>query len=217
MTSRLAALSTSTAGRVRMKPQPSGPLFLFFSLSRSHRKADLDTKSGGVIGKHDLGAVQVDDRCDEAQSQPASIRRAGALQPVKPAKDILPLGRRYAGACIRYLHPIDPGRRAEPQSYLCPRWAMADGVLHQIREQLKDGKSQRDVLDYMVERYGDFVLYKPPFKAKTALLWLGPFQLLLGGLLLLYRVLRQRRTASSAPLSAADQARARALLGKPAE
>jgi cytochrome c-type biogenesis protein CcmH len=73
------------------------------------------------------------------------------------------------------------------------------------------------VLDYMVARYGDFVLYKPPFKTKTALLWLGPFLLLLGGLWLLYRVLRQRRTASSAPLSAADQARARALLGEPAE
>ena len=59
----------------------------------------------------------------------------------------------------------------------------------QIREQLKAGKSEREVMDFMVQRYGDFVLYRPPFKASTLALWLGPFALLaLGAWLLLRRV-----------------------------
>ena len=73
MTSRLAALRTSTAGRVRMKPQPSGPLSILLS-SRFRRKTDLNPKPGCIIGKRDLGAVQVDDRGDEAQSQAAAVR-----------------------------------------------------------------------------------------------------------------------------------------------
>src|SRR4051794_40030319 len=54
---------------------------------------------------------------------------------------------------------------------------LAVDLRNEIREQLAKGKSERDIIDYMVARYGDFVLYNPPFKATTALLWLGPLVL----------------------------------------
>jgi cytochrome c-type biogenesis protein CcmH len=80
----------------------------------------------------------------------------------------------------------------------------------QIREQLKAGKSERDVMDFMVQRYGDFVLYRPPFKASTVALWVGPFALLaLGAWLFLRRV---RKTAPQPPLSEAERTRAAKLL-----
>jgi cytochrome c-type biogenesis protein CcmH len=80
----------------------------------------------------------------------------------------------------------------------------------QIREQLAAGKSEGQVKEYMVARYGDFVLYNPPFKAETALLWGGPFLLLLIGLILLVKTVKNR--ARPAELSEEDRARAAKLL-----
>jgi cytochrome c-type biogenesis protein CcmH len=88
---------------------------------------------------------------------------------------------------------------------------LAVDLRNQIREQLKAGKTERDVLDFMVARYGDFVLYRPPFKAATAALWLGPFVLLALGAWLLYRNVARRRR-DEPPLSAAERARAAKLL-----
>ncbi|MQA37865.1 cytochrome c-type biogenesis protein [Rugamonas aquatica] len=65
----------------------------------------------------------------------------------------------------------------------------------EARTQLARGRSEQDVIDFMVQRYGDFVLYRPPFKANTWLLWLGPFALLAAGLLALLYQLRQRGLA----------------------
>ena len=81
----------------------------------------------------------------------------------------------------------------------------------QIREQLAAGKSEREITDYMVARYGDFVLYRPPLKSTTALLWAGPFLFLLGGFYLLVRVVRRRRVAAP-ELSDAERSRAAKLL-----
>jgi len=91
---------------------------------------------------------------------------------------------------------------------------LAVDLRDQVREQLAAGKSKEDVVDYLVERYGDFVLYEPPFKAATALLWLGPAALLFGGAAWLAFRLRRRRdeVAAQKTLSAADRTRARALL-----
>jgi len=91
---------------------------------------------------------------------------------------------------------------------------LAVDLRDQVREQLAAGKSKDDVVDYLVERYGDFVLYEPPFKAVTALLWLGPAVLLFGGAGWLAFRLRRRRdeAAAEGALSAADRERARALL-----
>jgi cytochrome c-type biogenesis protein CcmH len=87
---------------------------------------------------------------------------------------------------------------------------LAVDLRNQVREQLKAGKSERDVLDFMVARYGDFVLYRPPFKVTTLLLWAGPFLfLLLGAWILLRRVSRR---APAPELSDEERARAAKLL-----
>ena len=80
-----------------------------------------------------------------------------------------------------------------------------------IREQLAQGASERDVRAFMVARYGDFVLYRPPLKASTVALWAGPFVLLAGGLVLLVRRLRRRPPEAQA-LTDAERARAAELL-----
>jgi cytochrome c-type biogenesis protein CcmH len=88
---------------------------------------------------------------------------------------------------------------------------LAVDLRNQIREQLAKGASEGEVREFMVARYGDFVLYKPPFKATTAALWLGPFVLLALGLWVLRRVATRRRVAA-APLSEAERSRAAKLL-----
>src|SRR2546423_6789245 len=82
----------------------------------------------------------------------------------------------------------------------------------QIREQLKGGASERDVIGFMVARYGDFVLYRPPLKGTTLLLWFGPFLVLALGLFFLFRRIRRQPGQTEAPLSEADRARAARLL-----
>jgi cytochrome c-type biogenesis protein CcmH len=62
----------------------------------------------------------------------------------------------------------------------------------QVREMLQAGKTNAQITDYMTARYGDFVLYRPPFKALTALLWIGPAAMVLIGLGALFLVLRRR-------------------------
>jgi cytochrome c-type biogenesis protein CcmH len=106
----------------------------------------------------------------------------------------------------------------ELRCLVCQNQTLADSnaplavdLRNQIREQLKAGKTERDVLDFMVARYGDFVLYRPPFKASTAALWLGPFVLLAIGAWILYRRLARRR-APAPQLSQAERARAAKLL-----
>ena len=90
---------------------------------------------------------------------------------------------------------------------------LAIDLRNQIRTQLQQGQSERQIRDFMVERYGDFVLYRPPLKASTVLLWVGPFALLGLAAFALARAIRQRgqRLAADAP-SDAELARARKLL-----
>ena len=106
----------------------------------------------------------------------------------------------------------------ELRCLVCQNQTLADSnaplavdLRNQIREQLKAGRSEQDVLDFMVARYGDFVLYRPPFKASTVALWVGPFLLLLLGIAVLVRRLRRPRVAPR-PLSQAERARAAKLL-----
>lgn len=70
---------------------------------------------------------------------------------------------------------------------------LAVDLRKQVREQLKQGRTEEEIVAYMVNRYGDFVLYRPPVKAQTLLLWIGPFVLMAGGLFVLLRQLRRRR------------------------
>jgi cytochrome c-type biogenesis protein CcmH len=91
---------------------------------------------------------------------------------------------------------------------------LAQDLRREIRGMIQAGKSDKEIIDFMVVRYGDFVLYRPPVKGITLLLWGGPLALLLLGLFILVRYLRQRarRMADDRPLSAADAGRADALL-----
>jgi cytochrome c-type biogenesis protein CcmH len=107
---------------------------------------------------------------------------------------------------------------SELRCLVCQNQTLADSnaplaidLRNQVREQLKSGKSERDVIDFLVARYGDFVLYRPPLQANTVLLWLGPFLLLVAGLALLVWRLRRRRVPEP-ELSDADRARAARLL-----
>ena len=93
---------------------------------------------------------------------------------------------------------------------------LAIDLKNQIRLKLTHGQSQKQILDFMVERYGDFVLYRPPLKTTTVLLWSGPFILLaIAVLMLVLNVRRRRRSAQPAALSDADIAKARELLANP--
>ena len=70
---------------------------------------------------------------------------------------------------------------------------LAEDLRQQIREMLAKGMTEDQIRDYMTERYGDFVLYKPPFKASTVVLWVGPAVLMVGALSALALVLRRRQ------------------------
>ena len=73
---------------------------------------------------------------------------------------------------------------------------LAVDLRNQIRTMLQQGQSDDQIRRYMTDRYGDFVLYKPPFKATTALLWVGPPLLLVAALAALFVMLRRRQNAS---------------------
>ena len=90
---------------------------------------------------------------------------------------------------------------------------LATDLKRQIREQMKAGKSDKEILAFLTERYGDFVLYRPPVKATTYLLWFGPFMLLGGGLFALFHYIKNRGAQiREEPLSADEHRRARELL-----
>jgi cytochrome c-type biogenesis protein CcmH len=88
---------------------------------------------------------------------------------------------------------------------------LAADLRNQIREQLAAGKSEKDVVDFLVARYGDFVLYRPPLKSVTVLLWAGPFLFLALGMFALVRFVRRRRVIEPR-LSPAERSRAAKLL-----
>ena len=90
---------------------------------------------------------------------------------------------------------------------------LAQDLRRQVREQIAEGRTDTEIIGYMVQRYGDFVLYKPPVKAATLLLWFGPALLLVLGIFALWRHVRTRnRRVEPAPLSAEELDKANALL-----
>jgi len=109
---------------------------------------------------------------------------------------------------------------AELRCLVCQNQSLVDSnadlaidLKNQIRDKMRDGASEADIVAYMVARYGDFVLYRPPVKLATVLLWAGPFVLMVLGLVLLFRHLRERgRGANVTPLTNEERARAAALL-----
>lgn len=111
---------------------------------------------------------------------------------------------------------------AELRCLVCQNQTIADSnaplavdLRQQIRGQIAEGASDAQILDYMVQRYGDFVLYRPPLRPATFLLWAGPFLLIALGALVFFRVVRRRREAAASPsVPASRQAGIRELLEK---
>ncbi len=91
---------------------------------------------------------------------------------------------------------------------------LAVDLRQQIRLKLQQGLSREQIVDFMVQRYGDFVLYRPPLKSSTWLLWGGPFLLLGVALLALGLNIRRRRRQAAPALQADESERLRRLLGE---
>ena len=91
---------------------------------------------------------------------------------------------------------------------------LAQDLRRKTYEMVSAGKTEQEVVDYMVQRYGDFVLYRPPFRASTLLLWVGPFAILLIGVVVLLRFVRRRPVLDANAMTAEERERAARLLRK---
>lgn len=90
---------------------------------------------------------------------------------------------------------------------------LAEDLRREVREQMSKGMSDQEIIDYLVARYGDFVLYDPPMRRYTLLLWFGPFVLLLVGIgVLVYQLRKRRAIIPEVQLSAEAQQRVADLL-----
>jgi cytochrome c-type biogenesis protein CcmH len=127
------------------------------------------------------------------------------------------------------LAPLDPAGQArlkalseELRCLVCQNQTLADSnadlaidLRNQVHELIAAGRSDAQIRQYMVERYGDFVLYKPPVQGNTALLWGGPFALLAVGGVVWALVQRRSRMAAAAAVAATPSERGRRLLDEP--
>lgn len=91
---------------------------------------------------------------------------------------------------------------------------LARDLRQQLHRMIVEGASDDEIVDYMVSRYGDFVLYRPPVKGKTWLLWFGPALLALLALAVVVRVVRANSRTDEPPLDEQERARVRELLGQ---
>ena len=89
---------------------------------------------------------------------------------------------------------------------------LAQDLRKQVYKMLREGQSDKEILDFMVTRYGDFVLYRPPFNAVTFFLWVGPFIIFAIGLIVLVRFIRQRKKEVVTTLTDNDKEKLKQLL-----
>ena len=130
----------------------------------------------------------------------------------------------FAGAALGQAYEVenpDPvtearlkGLAHELRCLVCQNQTIADSnaplavdLRQQIRTQIAQGRSDAQIRDYMVERYGDFVLYRPPLKGTTAVLWAAPFVMIAIGIAIFFLLIRRRRVASSAGAPVAPERR----------
>lgn len=93
------------------------------------------------------------------------------------------------------------------------RAELAEDLRREIREQIKAGKSDQEIITFLTARYGDFVLYNPPVKTTTYLLWFGPFVFMIAGAVVLFRYLKNRKELiKDQPLTADERKRAEEIL-----
>ena len=90
---------------------------------------------------------------------------------------------------------------------------LAIDLRQQMREQMKAGRTDQEIISFLTDRWGDFVLFSPPVKLTTYLLWFGPFVLLAAGIVVQFVYIRRRRArVKDQPLSDAEQKRVESLL-----
>lgn len=94
---------------------------------------------------------------------------------------------------------------------------LAKDLRVEVRQMLEEGASNSDIIDFMANRYGDFVLYRPLLQPKTYLLWFGPFVLLLVALIILLVMVKRQRRSAGARLSTEEQAQLSSILNKTKE
>jgi len=116
----------------------------------------------------------------------------------------------------RYKHIIDELRClvCQNQNISGSNAGLAQDLRKQVYKMILAGDDDEKIFDFMVTRYGDFVLYRPPFKASTFLLWLGPFIILVLGLFVLIRFIRQRKKVVVTELSSAEKEKLKQLLNE---
>ena len=92
---------------------------------------------------------------------------------------------------------------------------LAEDLRREVREMIAKNMSDQEIIDFLVQRYGDFVLYRPPWKMTTTLLWIGPFLLLVGGAITLVMALRRRgRTLTDSAVTDEEHRRVEQLLSQ---
>lgn len=126
-------------------------------------------------------------------------------------------------------HPFDDPNKeqayqnliSELRCLVCQNQTIADSnadlakdLRQQVYEMLQQGKSQQDVVDFMTQRYGDFVMYRPAFSLKTGLLWLGPSAFLLIGVITVFMLARNKKAKARITLDKQQQTRLNAILQK---
>ena len=89
---------------------------------------------------------------------------------------------------------------------------LAADLRRQVYEMVQQGKTRQDIIQFLTDRYGDFVLYNPPFKPVTMLLWLGPLLFLTIGLISVFVIIRRKRAQAGSALSAEQHEKIRKLL-----
>ncbi len=130
---------------------------------------------------------------------------------------------RAADVMPSILDPVEKKRVADIASQLrclvCQNQSIADSnaelavdLKNQVVKQIAAGKTDQQIIDFMVDRYGDFVLYNPPFKLSTVLLWVGPAVFLVIAMWALFYTLNKRRKIQARPLTEEEKRRADALL-----
>lgn len=118
---------------------------------------------------------------------------------------------------VRYQHFVAELRcpKCQNQNLAGSDAPVATDLRRELHRLIIEGKSDREIVDYMVGRYGDFILYRPPLDSRTAVLWALPAALLLiGAIVIAVIVRRHRRAPASTPLDAAERARVDALLSQ---
>lgn len=116
----------------------------------------------------------------------------------------------------RYKHIIDELRClvCQNQNISGSNAGLAQDLRKQVHKMILEGKDDETIYDFMVTRYGDFVLYRPPFKATTFFLWVGPFIIFIVGLFVLIRFIRKREKIVVKELSGSDKEKLKQLMNK---